>query len=77
MEVWTTYLAAVLSSRIEQPRNSRQEATRADVQIVEGVGHVFDHDPSLGVIDFGQRWQGVVKGMDWLIQHCQTQDTSA
>jgi hypothetical protein len=51
-----------------------RDHTRANVHVVEGADHVFDHDPAVGVSDFGEKWQTVVKGMDWLIEHCQFQE---
>ena len=39
------------------------------LEVVDGEGHVFDHLPGVGTNDLGQRWQAVVKGLDWLASH--------
>lgn len=39
------------------------------VKIVPGVGHAFDMMKPLGTEDFGEEWQAVVEGLQFLVSH--------
>jgi hypothetical protein len=63
------------------PGSSLESAKRAEsamkasglkeVELVEvaGESHMFDLPPTVGTTDIGEKWQAVVKGLDWLVDH--------
>ena len=39
------------------------------LEVVPGESHMFDLPPMVGSSDLGPKWQAVVKGLDWLVDH--------
>ena len=53
---------------VRRAEETMKHAGVNDVQleVVDGAGHLFDHNPSVGSTNLGPKWQGVVKGLEWV-----------
>lgn len=67
----------VPGTSLDLARRAEDEIKAAGVKevqlvVVPGEGHMFDLPPTVGTTDLGERWQAVVKGLEWLAVHVST-----
>jgi acetyl esterase/lipase len=64
----------VPGSSLELAQRAEKEMKAAGVkevqlEVVPGETHMFDLPPMVGTSDLGHKWQAVMKGLDWLVNH--------
>jgi pimeloyl-ACP methyl ester carboxylesterase len=48
-------------------KEMRDAGIELELEVVDGAGHLFDHNSTIGTRDLGPSWQSVVRGLDWIV----------
>jgi acetyl esterase/lipase len=48
-------------------KDLKTASVQVELEVVDGQGHLFDHNPAIGRSDLGPAWQSVLRGLDWIV----------